>query len=73
MKNQCYVICINMYIEFISCSHCVLFFRVGIEHTQGEGPGAYTSATISKAPIKEEPVKEPEPTPAAPSSDSDSD
>lgn len=23
-------------------------FRVGIEHTQGEGPGAYVTATLSK-------------------------
>jgi len=25
-----------------------MLFRVGIEHTQGEEPGAYVSATISK-------------------------
>lgn len=24
------------------------FFRVGIEHTQGEGPGAYVTATLTK-------------------------
>lgn len=50
------------------------FLRVGIEHTQGEGPNAYLAATIAKAPIREEPVAEvQEHTPAPPSSDSDSD
>lgn len=46
--------------------------RVGIEHTQGEGPNAYTVATIVKpATVHEEPAA---PTaPAAPSSSSDSD
>lgn len=28
--------------------HCWISFRVMIEHTHGEGPGAYVSATISK-------------------------
>lgn len=49
-----------------------MFCRVGIEHTQGEGPGAYTAATITQRPcaVKEEPA---EPAPEAARSDSDSD
>lgn len=43
--------------------------RVGIEHTQGEGPNAYVTATIAKtAPVPEEPTP-----PVAPESSSDSD
>lgn len=42
---------------------------MGIEHTQGEGPNAYVTATIAKtAPVPEEPTP-----PAAPESSSDSD
>lgn len=43
-------------------------YRVGIEHTKGEGPGAYLTATIAK-PIPESTAETHEPTPA----DSDSD
>ncbi|KAL0127659.1 hypothetical protein PUN28_003145 [Cardiocondyla obscurior] len=46
-------------------------YRVGIEHTQGEGPGAYVSATISKKIPETTP--EVQETPEAPAeSDSDS-
>lgn len=48
------------------------FLRVGIEHTQGEGPGAYLAATIStpKPPVEEPIVEE---APETKDSDSDSD
>lgn len=44
-------------------------YRVGIEHTKGEGPGAYLSATISK-PIPESTAETHEPAPAESDSDS---
>ncbi|PSN36394.1 Protein stoned-B [Blattella germanica] len=47
-------------------------YRVGIEHTQGEGPGAYISATITKTPETAPPIEE-KPEPVAPAADSDSD
>ncbi|XP_046982185.1 uncharacterized protein LOC124551235 [Schistocerca americana] len=48
-------------------------YRVGIEHTQGEGPGAYVAATITTTkppPAELETLEEKE---AAPAADSDSD
>ena len=45
-------------------------FRVGIEHTQGEGPNAYISATMTKKIPETTP--EVQEIPAAPA-DSDSD
>jgi hypothetical protein len=45
--------------------------RVGIEHTQGEGPGAYISATLSKQPDATQTLEE-KPEPPAGESDSDS-
>lgn len=45
--------------------------RVGIEHTQGEGPGAYISATLSKTPETTQTLEE-KPEPPAAESDSDS-
>lgn len=46
-------------------------FRVGIEHTQGEGPGAYISATLTKPPETTQTLEE-KPEPPAAESDSDS-
>lgn len=45
--------------------------RVGIEHTQGEGPGAYMTATLSKQPETTQ-ILEEKPEPPAANSDSDS-
>lgn len=46
-------------------------YRVGIEHTQGEGPGAYITATLSKPPETTQTLEE-KPEPTAADSDSDS-
>jgi len=43
---------------------------VEVEHTKGEGPGAYIAATLTK-PVATEPIKEERPAGAA-LSDSDS-
>lgn len=49
------------------------FFRVGIEHTQGQEQNAYLAATtVKKEPIKEEPPA-PVALPPVAGSDSDSD
>ncbi|KAH0554229.1 hypothetical protein KQX54_008647 [Cotesia glomerata] len=47
-------------------------YRVGIEHTQGEGPGAYVSATKKIPESTPETHEEPSPQPVAAESDSDS-
>ncbi|XP_012538677.1 protein stoned-B [Monomorium pharaonis] len=47
-------------------------YRVGIEHTQGEGPSAYISATISKKIPESTPEVQETPEAPAPESDSDS-
>lgn len=59
-----------MLAHIIICYLTVNFFsRVGILHTEAEGPNAYAAATFVKpAPVKEEPVL-----PAAAESSSDSD
>ncbi|KAJ9586260.1 hypothetical protein L9F63_020094, partial [Diploptera punctata] len=48
-------------------------YRVGIEHTQGEGPGAYISATITKPAAETPQPLEEKPEPPTPAADSDSD
>jgi hypothetical protein len=55
----------------ISEDKLVCVCRVGIEHTQGEGPGAYISATLSKTPETTQTLEE-KPEPPAAESDSDS-
>lgn len=47
-------------------------YRVGIEHTQGEGPGAYVTATIAKKIPESTPEAHSEASDAAAESDSDS-
>lgn len=50
----------------------ILRFRVGIEHTQGEGPGAYVSATLTKKIPESTPEAHSEVSDAPVDSDSDS-
>lgn len=50
----------------------LLDFRVGIEHTQGEGPGAYVSATLTKKIPESTPEAHSEVSDAPAESDSDS-
>lgn len=47
-------------------------YRVGIEHTQGEGPSAYVTATIAKKIPESTPEVQETPEPPAAESDSDS-
>lgn len=48
-------------------------FRVGIEHSEGEAPNAYASATYVTKPAAPAPVAEEKPAPVAEESSSDSD
>lgn len=50
----------------------IFLLRVGIEHTQGEGPGAYVTATITKKIPESTPEAHSEASDAPADSDSDS-
>jgi hypothetical protein len=65
-------ICIILYShEYMLQKANYFMCRVGIEHTQGEGPGAYISATLTKPPETTQTLEE-KPEPPAADSDTDS-